>query len=106
MRSLKRSKPIPALLLAGMMLAGLLLAAAGCGFGGAAPNGSITPPEKPAVPTVPGGGTGAPLPPPLEWPATGTPAPAFRLPSLIGGKVSLPDDFQGRAVMLLFFSLG
>ncbi|MEW6541417.1 MAG: hypothetical protein AB1402_07380 [Bacillota bacterium] len=105
MRSLKRSKPIPALLLAGMMLAGLLLAAAGCGFGGPAPNGSTTPPDRNAAPEAPSG-TAAPLPPPLEWPATGTPAPAFRLPSLIGGEVSLPDDFQGRAVMLLFFSLG
>lgn len=88
-----------------VILAALLLVAAGCGWAGPAPNGSTTPPDRSAAPGVPGG-TAAVLPPPLEWPATGAPAPAFRLPSLIGGEVSLPGDFQGRAVMLLFFSLG
>ncbi|AZK59052.1 redoxin domain-containing protein [Candidatus Desulforudis audaxviator] len=94
-------RPVLALLL----LAALLLVAAGCGSWGSAPNGNITPPDQAAVPAVPSG-TGTALPPPLDWPTPGTPAPAFRLPSLDGGQVSLPADFRGRAVMLLFFSLG
>ncbi|MEW6458693.1 MAG: hypothetical protein AB1441_06450 [Bacillota bacterium] len=98
MRSLR-----PALYL--VILAALLIAAAGCGSGGPVPNGSTTSPDRAAAPEIPGG-AGTELPPPLDWPTPGTPAPAFRLPSLDGGQVSLPADFRGRAVMLLFFSLG
>lgn len=91
-------KPVLALLLA----IAILLPAAGCGSKGSVPAGGITPPDKLTVPNRPD----PVLPPPLDWPTPGAPAPAFRLPSLDGREVTLPEDFQGRAVMLLFFSLG
>jgi hypothetical protein len=46
------------------------------------------------------------LKPALDWPVAGQPAPAFSLPSLAGDEVTVPGDFEGRAVLMLFFSLG
>lgn len=84
-----------------ILTAALLFLGAACGPRDTAPRGGEqTPPEQ----VAPDPGTA--LGPPLDWPEPGKPAPEFRLPSLAGGEVSVPGDFAGRAVLMLFFSLG
>jgi len=84
-------------LLVAVALLSLLFLGAACGSRDPAPGA-----KEPPAPA----GSESELKPPLDWPEPGQPAPAFRLPALAGGEVTVPGDFEGRAVLMLFFSMG
>jgi hypothetical protein len=48
-------------------------------------------------------GSESELKPSLE---PGTPAPEFSLSTLAGDEYTVPKDFEGQAVVMMFFSLG